>query len=400
MTELPAYVFTTDAHGIAAQPPLEIRVSGVQEQQLSDLGIVPVTAAPYSTALLFNSNASLHQPARYDRDEATWNARISSMLQYVLCVSRFSHYLLVMIRDRVGGYVGAKDVERQLNAWLNQYCLGSDGATDEMRARFPLREASIDVREIAGRPGALGCTIRLQPPFPARQHRHQLPPGDRPGERTPLRKHSMSPPAEDVPAAIRAALAEGRLGDATAQLLARVRANPTDAAARSTLAELLCLAGAFDRAEAQLAVVAQQTVDRPVALARMRHLIRAAVAREAWFEAAAVPALLAEPSAAERAALALALALRAGDGPATAAALEAAENARPHLAGTMDGTPFDDIRDVDDRCAWFWEILTHDGHYMWTDLAKVEAVAFSAAAAADRSALAGGAADALGWPGR
>ncbi len=165
VTELPAYVFTTDAHGIAAQPPLEIRVSGVQEQQLSDLGIVPVTAAPYSTALLFNSNASLHQPARYDRDEATWNARISSMLQYVLCVSRFSHYLLVMIRDRVGGYVGAKDVERQLNAWLNQYCLGSDGATDEMRARFPLREASIDVREIAGRPGALGCTIRLQPHF-------------------------------------------------------------------------------------------------------------------------------------------------------------------------------------------------------------------------------------------
>lgn len=187
----------------------------------------------------------------------------------------------------------------------------------------------------------------------------------------------MSPPAEDVPAAIRAALAEGRLGDATTQLLARVRATPTDAAARSTLAELLCLAGAFDRAEAQLAVVAQQTVDRPVALARMRHLIRAALAREAWFETAAVPALLAEPSAAERAALALALVLRAGDGPATAAALGVAEAARPHLAGTVDGTPFDDIRDVDDRCAWFWEILTHDGHYMWTDLAKVEAIAFT-----------------------
>ena len=165
VTELPDYPFATDAHGIAAQAPIELRLSGLQEQQLSELGLVPLVTAPYTTSLLFNTNASLHAPPRYDRDEATWNARISSMLQYVLCVSRFSHYLLVMMRDRVGGYVSANDVERQLNLWLNRYCLGSDGATDEMRARFPLREASIDVREIAGRPGALGCTVRLQPHF-------------------------------------------------------------------------------------------------------------------------------------------------------------------------------------------------------------------------------------------
>ncbi len=34
-----------------------------------------------------------------------------------------------------------------------------------MRARFPLRDAGIEVSDIAGRPGALGCTIRLQPHF-------------------------------------------------------------------------------------------------------------------------------------------------------------------------------------------------------------------------------------------
>ncbi len=165
VTELPAYHFDTDAHGIAAQAPLEVRLSGLQEQQLSELGLIALVAAPYTTSLLFNGNASLHAPVRYDRDEATWNARISSMLQYVLCVSRFSHFLMVMLRDRVGGYLGAGDVERQLNLWLNRYCLGSDGATDEMRARFPLREASIDVREVTGRPGALACTVRLQPHF-------------------------------------------------------------------------------------------------------------------------------------------------------------------------------------------------------------------------------------------
>ena len=165
VTEIPPYLFPTDAHGIAAQPPLEIRLSGVQEQQLSDLGIIPLTAAHYTSDLLFNSNASLHSPVRYDRDEATWNARISSMLQYILCVSRFSHYLMVMMRDRVGGYSGAGDVQRHLATWINAYCLGSDGATDDMRARFPLRSADVEVNEVPGRPGALGCTIRLQPHF-------------------------------------------------------------------------------------------------------------------------------------------------------------------------------------------------------------------------------------------
>jgi type VI secretion system protein ImpD len=165
VTALPSYVFATDAHGLAAQPPLELRLSGVQEQTLSELGLVPLSAAPYTTSLLFNSNASLHAPPAYDRIEATWNARISSMLQYMLCVSRFAHFLLMMMRDRVGSFAGAPDVQRQLNTWLAAYCLGSDGAADEMRARFPLRDAGVEVHEIPGRPGALGCTIRLQPHF-------------------------------------------------------------------------------------------------------------------------------------------------------------------------------------------------------------------------------------------
>ncbi len=162
---LPPYCFDTDAHGLACQPPLEVRVTGVQEQTLSELGLVAVSAAPYATTLLFNTNASLHAPPAYDRIEATWNARLSSMLQYMLCVSRFAHYLLVMMRDRVGAYTTASEVQRTLNAWLASYCLGSDGAADEMRARFPLRDAGVEVTDIAGRPGALGCTIRLQPHF-------------------------------------------------------------------------------------------------------------------------------------------------------------------------------------------------------------------------------------------
>ncbi len=172
----------------------------------------------------------------------------------------------------------------------------------------------------------------------------------------------------------------GQLRGAIDALTAALRAAPTDHASRAMLGELLCLAGEFDRAEAQFGVLTQQTVDRPVAIARMRHLIRAAVAREAWFNQGAVPALLSEPTAGQRAAIDLSLAMRAGDEEAIAALLEQAEGVRPKLAGTVDGAAFDDFRDVDDRSAWFVEVLTGDGGYLWVDPASIAGLRFTAAA--------------------
>ena len=180
--------------------------------------------------------------------------------------------------------------------------------------------------------------------------------------------------------AVSALLEEGRLDDALTTLGARLRTHPADHAARTLFAELLCLSGAFDRAEAQLATVAQQTVDRPVAIARLRHLIRAATAREAWFADGAVPALMGEPTPLQRLAIELSLAMRAGDASRTQTLLEQAEGARPHLSGAADGTEFDDWRDADDRSAWFFEILTNDGGYLWVDPASIAGLRFSPAA--------------------
>lgn len=162
---LPVYAFATDAGTIAGQPPVEVRLTGVQEQTLSDAGLIPVIAAPYTNQVMFNSNASVHAPTQYARGEATWNARISAMLQYILCVSRFAHYLLVMMRDTIGSFQGVGEVQNRLNAWLQKYCLGNDDPSMEARARFPLREAFVEVHEVPGRPGTLGCTIRLKPHF-------------------------------------------------------------------------------------------------------------------------------------------------------------------------------------------------------------------------------------------
>ncbi|MBY5931945.1 type VI secretion system contractile sheath large subunit [Tateyamaria omphalii] len=155
----------TDNHGLSTQPPVSLRLTAAQENALVARGIVPLSALPLTDMAVFNANPSLHRPAQYDSVVATENARISAMLQYVLCTSRFAHYLKVMMREQVGSVTPAEMIERQLSDWLLSYCLGNDDADRDLKAQYPLRTASVSVASLPGRPGAYSAMIRLQPHF-------------------------------------------------------------------------------------------------------------------------------------------------------------------------------------------------------------------------------------------
>lgn len=161
----PTVSFPTDRHGFASQPPVEIRLTNAQEQMLSEFGLIPLMPLPYSVDLVFNTNQSLHLPPRYDSDIADQNARIAAMLQYVLCACRFAHYLKLIMREHVGEVSTVESLRSQLNQWLQQYCIGNEDADSFTKARFPLRSAQIDVREVPGKPGVYACMMHLQPHF-------------------------------------------------------------------------------------------------------------------------------------------------------------------------------------------------------------------------------------------
>ena len=71
-----------------------------------------------------------------------------------MATSRFAHYLKVMARDWVGSFMESGDVEQQLNRWIQNYVNANENAGQEMKARFPLREARVEVKDIPGRPGS------------------------------------------------------------------------------------------------------------------------------------------------------------------------------------------------------------------------------------------------------
>ncbi len=101
----------------------------------------------------------------YDRLVASVNARLSSMLQYVLCVSRFAHYLKVIGRDAVGSVKSPSEIEAKLQSWIIAYVSVDDYASLDTLAQYPLREARIEVKELPGKPGSYYCTAHLQPHF-------------------------------------------------------------------------------------------------------------------------------------------------------------------------------------------------------------------------------------------
>jgi type VI secretion system protein ImpD len=162
---LPLAEFTTDAPGVAVRASLEVETDYMQERALDELGLIPLMRAYQTPNTLFFANSSLHHPPTYDNAAARANARLSAMLQYILCVSRFAHYIKVLGRDRIGAAGSASQTQQMLQRWILQYCTSDDEATPSMLSRFPLREARIEVQERAGQPGVYNCSAWLKPHF-------------------------------------------------------------------------------------------------------------------------------------------------------------------------------------------------------------------------------------------
>jgi type VI secretion system protein ImpD len=163
--DLPLPWFSTDRPDVAPRPPLESFLTERQERELSELGFIPLMPARLTSYVVFNSNQAIWQPTRYDKPAARANARLSSMLQQILCASRFAHYIKVIARDIIGASTTPETCRQRLADWIYEYTMSDTNATLEMRARYPLARAQIDIRELPAKPGHYALIARLQPQF-------------------------------------------------------------------------------------------------------------------------------------------------------------------------------------------------------------------------------------------
>ena len=163
--DLPTHTFRTDDGEVALKCPTEIAITDRREKELSDLGFIPLVHCKNTDYAAFFGAQSAQKAKKYDSDAANANAILSTQLQYIFAVSRIAHYLKAMMREKIGSFASSGNVEEFLNRWIAQYVLLDDNATQEAKAQYPLREASIQVSEVPGKPGVYRAVAFVRPHF-------------------------------------------------------------------------------------------------------------------------------------------------------------------------------------------------------------------------------------------
>ncbi len=160
---LPSFSFLSEDGDVDLKCPTEIQIADRREAELSKLGFLPLCHYKNTDYAVFFGSQTTQKPKKYDRPDATANAAISSRLPYIMATSRIAHYLKVMARDKVGSFLEAQEAEQMLNRWINNYCNASEDASAESKAKYPLKEARVQVVEEEGAPGSYNAVAYLRP---------------------------------------------------------------------------------------------------------------------------------------------------------------------------------------------------------------------------------------------
>jgi len=160
---LPAHIFVTEDGDTDLKCPTEIAIGDRREAELSKQGFLPLCHYKNTDYSVFFGAQTTQKPKKYDRDDATANAAISARLPYMMATSRIAHYLKCIARDKIGSFMERQDMEDFLKRWISNYVLLDEHPTPEMKAKFPLAGAEIEVKEVPGAPGSYNAIAWLRP---------------------------------------------------------------------------------------------------------------------------------------------------------------------------------------------------------------------------------------------
>jgi type VI secretion system protein ImpC len=166
--DLPVHVYK--AMGALEQKiPTEVLISERREFELSEEGFIALTMRKGSdNAAFFSANSC--QKSKYfgqskEGKDAEANYKLGIQLPYMFIISRLAHYIKVIQRENIGSWKEKSDLNRELNAWINQYVAEMDDASAATRGRRPLRQAEVMVEDVEGDPGWYRVGLKVRPHF-------------------------------------------------------------------------------------------------------------------------------------------------------------------------------------------------------------------------------------------
>ena len=163
---LPTATFPTDDGGVDAKCPTEIAISDRREAELSKSGFMALIHRKNTDQATFIGGQTVHAPKAYEDAAATANANLAARLPYLFASCRFAHYLKCMVRDWVGSNREGPQLQRDLQSWVSQYVDGSpEISSEEVKARKPLKQASVQIIPDEENPGQYRGVFRFIPHY-------------------------------------------------------------------------------------------------------------------------------------------------------------------------------------------------------------------------------------------
>ncbi len=163
---LPVYTFPSDEGGVDMTCPTEIAIGERREMELSNLGLMGLVHRKNTESAVFMGAQTTNLPQEYDDPVATANAKLSARLPYIFAACRFSHYLKVMVRDKIGQTMEKDELRQYLWDWIRQYvCPDPQNANEHVKAKKPLAEAQVIVEDLPENPGFYKATFHVRPHY-------------------------------------------------------------------------------------------------------------------------------------------------------------------------------------------------------------------------------------------
>ena len=164
---LPTYAFES-MDVIQKKIPLEVIVSEHREFELSQLGFCALAMLKGADSAAFLSASSCQRPMEergggISEQVLSWN--LSRQLPYMFLITRLAHYIKVIQRENIGTWKSAKELEREINAWLAQYVTVMNDPDKETRGRRPFNYARVEVTGEDGSAGWYTVRLRVRPHF-------------------------------------------------------------------------------------------------------------------------------------------------------------------------------------------------------------------------------------------
>jgi type VI secretion system protein ImpE len=168
----------------------------------------------------------------------------------------------------------------------------------------------------------------------------------------------------------------GKLSEARQQLVQEVKAAPADLGKRTTLCQVLCFGGEWDKAERHLDAISRQAPERETGVQVYRNLIGAERERLEVLSLRRRPAFLTEAppwldsywSALEK--------MAAGASEEVERLFDDVKEQCSIISGTVNQTPFTGIRNTDSRLLLFLEAFVHE-RYIWIPFVSIREMILS-----------------------